>query len=189
MAVETTQDAILEKFLADQRAKQILPFIRDKNVLDFGCGREAWSANAVAKYCHNIEGIEKNYVSTQRVGNVTVYPNIDHLPPGRKFDVIIALAVFEHINPFSLLEIMKSLSQISSDDALIIGTVPTPQARPILEFIAYRLRLIDSSQIRDHKVYYDELWLSAILEKSEWELVSYNTFQLGLNSRFVLRLK
>lgn len=189
MVANTTQEAILERFLASQRCKQVIPYVRNKHVLDFGCGRRAWNANTISKYCLSVDGIEHNYTSVQKVGAVSVYPDLDSLPAGKTYDAIIALAVFEHINPFVLIDILGKLSRVCNRDTIIIGTVPTPLARPILEFLSYRLGLIDSSQIKDHKVYYDELWLSSILAKSNWKLISYKTFQIGLNSRFVLKLR
>ena len=43
-----------------------------------------------------------------------------------------------------------------------------------------------TAQIRDHKVYYDDLWLPEILNDTPWQLQRYNTFQLGMNSFFCL---
>jgi hypothetical protein len=189
MATNTTQEAPLEKFLANARSKNILPYIKDKNVLDFGCGRQAWNANSIYNHCKCIEGVEENYSSTQLVGKVNVYPSLSHISDQREFDVILALAVFEHIDPFTLINILNKMSTICSKHAILVGTVPTPQARPILEFIAYRLKLIDESQIRDHKVYYDDFWLSAIVGRTAWRLSTYRKFQLGVNSFFVLKLK
>lgn len=187
MAINTTQEAPLERFLASARSKKIIPYIRNKNVLDFGCGIKAWNANAIHKHCKSIVGVEENYSVPQLVGKVNVYPSLSHISDQRKFDVVLALAVFEHIDPFALIEILNRMSTICSSNAILVGTVPTPQARPILEFISYRLRLIDESQIRDHKVYYDDFWLSAIVGKTTWQISSYNKFQLGMNSHFVLK--
>jgi SAM-dependent methyltransferase len=187
MAINTTQQAPLERLLANARSKKVIPYIRNKNVLDFGCGIKAWNANAIYKHCKSIIGVEENYSRPQLVGKVNVYPSLGHISDQHKFDVILALAVFEHIDPFILIEILNSMSTICASNAILVGTVPTPQARPILEFISYRLRLIDESQIRDHKVYYDVFWLSAIVEKTAWKLSSYNRFQLGMNSHFILK--
>ena len=45
---------------------------------------------------------------------------------------------------------------------------------------------VDESQIRDHKVYYDDFWLKNILTKTDWKIKKYRTFQLGMNSEFIL---
>lgn len=188
MATNTIQEAPLERFLAIARSKKIISYIKNKNVLDFGCGRKAWNANAIYKHCKSIEGVEENFSAPQLVGNVNVYPSLSQISNRHKFDVILALAVFEHNDPFALIEILNKMPTVCSRNAILVGTVPTPQARPFLEFISYKVRLIDESQIRDHKVYYDDFWLSAIVGKTRWKLSSYKTFQFGLNSLFTLQL-
>lgn len=189
MATNTTQEAPLEAFLAKARSRKIVHYLRNKNVLDFGCGKHAWIANAVYKYCKSIEGIEENYKAPSKVGKVNVYPNLSYIQDSQKFDVILALAVFEHIDPFMLISILIEISRICSQNAVLVGTVPTPLARPLLEFLSYRLKLIDESQIRDHKVYYDDFWLSTIINKTPWRVTSYKKFQLGMNSIFTLEPK
>lgn len=183
--LRTTQDAVLERFLARQRTKRILPFITNKRVLDFGCGEHAWAANQIFFQCQSIVGVDHNYKQITKVGNVCVYPGLEQIP-ALGFDVIMALAVFEHIDPFCFIKLLHSFRDLCSSEAVIIGTVPTPRARPILEFLSLKLHLIDSTQITDHKVYYDDLWLSAIVDYSGWQLSCYKKFQFGCNSFFML---
>ena len=95
------------------------------------------------------------------------------------------MASFEHIDPFVLINILSELSNKTSKDAIIFGTTPTPLGRPVLEFLSYRLKLIDESQIRDHEIYYDDFWFNKILSKTNWYLSYYRTFQFGLNSEFI----
>ena len=96
------------------------------------------------------------------------------------------MAVFEHIPPFQLVDVLVALDRVSTPDALILGTVPTPSARPVLEFLSFKLGLIDPSQISDHWVYYDDLWLKEIVALSPWRVKSYQRFQFGMNSQFIL---
>ena len=96
------------------------------------------------------------------------------------------MAVFEHINPFNLRKILDEIYSKTSKNAIIFGTTPTPLSRPVLEILSYKMKLIDESQIRDHKVYYDDFWLKSILTKTNWRIRSYRTFQFGLNSEFIL---
>jgi hypothetical protein len=184
----TTQKAALERVLAQARTRRVRPFVNGKRVLDFGCGNQAWNANQIFQYCERIVGVEPNLSSYQLIGQVPVYPSLAELPESG-FDAVLALAVFEHINPFTLIEVLNSLAQYCHAEAYIVGTVPTPLARPILEFLSFRLKLIDPSQIADHKVYYDDLWLQSIVAQSSWQVASYQLFQAGCNSQFVLRRK
>jgi hypothetical protein len=158
--------------------------VTERVVLDFGCGANAWAARTLQPLCQRIDGVEPNLPASTLHG-IQVVPELDLLHQ-RDYEVVIALAVFEHLHPRILREVLHKLHSITTTDAVIAGTVPTPLARPVLELLSYRLRLIDPSQIRDHKVYYDDLWLNEILVETPWRLQRYQQFQLGMNSFFVL---
>ena len=102
-----------------------------------------------------------------------------------KFDVITMLAVIEHIKPLEFRSLLNEFVDYTMPESRIIATIPTTKSRPILEFLSYRLNLIDQSQIRDHKVYYDDLWINEIVDKTPWKISFYKTFQMGLNSLVV----
>ena len=182
----TTQKAPLEKLLSYLRYKRTIEFIRNKKVIDFGCGISFWNVQFIGKYPSLIHGIDRSF-SNLKVRNYTIeiYNNINDLPHS-DYDVVLSMAVFEHISPFILIEILDNLAIKTSKNAVIFGTTPTPFSRPILEFLSYKLKLIDESQIRDHKVYYDDFWLRNILAETDWKLKKYKTFQFGLNSEFVI---
>lgn len=181
----TYQEAPLEKLLNKIRTHKIRRFIKNKRVLDFGCGRNAWTAQILKKECHEIVGVDQsldNDFST--VKNICLYRDLSLLKK-EKFDVITMLAVIEHIKPLEFRKLLNDLIDYTKPDSRIIATIPTTKSRPILEFLSYRLNLIDQSQIRDHKVYYDDLWINEIVDKTPWRVSFYKTFQLGLNSLVV----
>jgi hypothetical protein len=180
----TTQKAPLERFLAKQRTKRVRALVQGRTVLDFGCGAQAWASRQLKSLCRRIDGVEPT-VAAGVVHGIQVVNHLDQLRH-RDYEVVIALAVFEHLHPKDLQLALHQLHAITTPDALVIGTVPTPLARPVLELLSYRFRLIDPSQIRDHKVYYDDLWLPEILNDTPWGLQRYCTFQLGMNSYFSL---
>jgi hypothetical protein len=159
--------------------------VQGRTVLDFGCGAQAWTAREIQPLCRRIDGVEPT-VAAGMVNGIQVVNHLDAVHH-RDYEVVISLAVFEHLHPMDLQRVLHQLNPITVPEALIVGTVPTPMARPVLELLSYRLRLIDSSQIRDHKVYYDDLWLHEILNETPWQLKRYRTFQLGMNSFFVMQ--
>lgn len=181
----TTQKAPLERFLAQQRTKRVRALVQGRTVLDFGCGAKAWAARELQPRCRRIDGVEPT-VASGVVHGIQVVNRLEQLRH-RDYEVVIALAVFEHLHPNRLQRVLHQLHAITVPEALILATVPTPLARPVLELLSYRLRLIDPSQIRDHKVYYDDLWLLEILNDTPFKLQRYCTFQLGMNSFFVLQ--
>ena len=180
----TTQNAPLERWLARQRTRRVRNFVQGRTVLDFGCGANAWAARILKPLCKRIDGLEPT-LPAGYVHGIQVVPALEQLHQ-HIYEVVIALAVFEHLHPHVLQQVLHQLHCITTADAVIAGTVPTPLSRPVLELMSYRLRLIDPSQILDHKVYYDDLWLAEILRNTTWKLQQYQQFQLGMNSFFIL---
>lgn len=186
----TTQNAPLEKLLASLRVRKITKYIQRKTILDFGCGKNAWASRYLylqGKYLKVI-GYEPSLEAVTRIDNLIIHNQLETLIESRwKFDAIISLAVFEHIKPMDLRSNLKKLLELTHDKSIIVGTIPRPESRAILEFLSLRLGLIDKSQILDHKVYYDDLWLQEITEGTGWQMSFYKKFQLGMNGLFILR--
>ena len=172
------------EILAQQRTKRVRAYTHNKVVLDFGCGANAWAARELRPHCRRIDGIEPT-VEPGIIYGIPVVNSLDKLQKS-DYEAVIALAVFEHLHPIDFRQILHLLDAYTIPQAKVIGTVPTHLAKPVLELLSYRLGLIDSSQIRDHKVYYDDLWLAETLRDTPWKVHSYQTFQFGLNSVFVL---
>lgn len=65
----------------------------------------------------------------------------------------------------------------------MVITTPSKQAKPVLELISLRLRLIDPAEILDHKRYYSPATLRRDIEAAGFrpEAVSVRRFELGLN--------
>ena len=181
----TSQDAPLEKILSYFRYKRTKKYIKNKKVLDFGCGVKNWNSDFIGKYPKLIHGVDRSLSSSFRVEKVKIFKEINDLP-FNDYEIILSMAVFEHIDPFILINILSELASKTKKDAIIFGTTPTPLGRPILEFLSYKLKMIDESQIRDHEIYYDDFWFNKILSKTEWFLSYYKTFQFGMNSEFII---
>ena len=182
----TTQNAPLEKLLSYFRYKRTIKFIKNKKVLDFGCGISNWNAKFIGQYPKIIHGVDSSISELKRENSsIRIYSEISELPFS-DYEVVLSMAVFEHIEPFNLIHILNQIHSKTNKYAIIFGTTPTPLSRPVLEFLSYQLKLIDESQIRDHKVYYDDFWLKSILIKTGWIIKNYKTFQFGMNSEFIL---
>ena len=185
----TSQDAPLERVLSYFRYKRTIKYIRNKKVLDFGCGIKKWNTQFIGRYPKLIHGLDRSMPSYKGNENaVEIFRDIQDLPLN-DYEIVLSMAVFEHIDPFILIDILSELSERTSKEAIIFGTTPTPIARPVLEFLSYKLKLIDESQIRDHEIYYDDFWFNKILSKTKWVLSYYKTFQFGFNSEFILSRK
>ena len=185
----TRQDAPLERILSYFRYKRTIKYIKNKKVLDFGCGIKNWNSEFIGRYPKLLHGLDRSIPSAGIIDNVfEIFRDIQDLP-FNDYEIVLSMAVFEHIDPFILIDILGELTDRTSKNAIIFGTTPTPLARPVLEFLSYKLKLIDESQIRDHEIYYDDFWFNKVLSKTDWTLSYYKTFQFGLNSEFILSKK
>lgn len=63
-------------------------------------------------------------------------------------------------------------------------TVPSVWSQPVLEFLAYRLRVIAEDEIRDHKTYYDRTKLLSALARAGFDpkKAKHAYFQFGMNN-------
>lgn len=193
-AKETTQKAPLERLLTHLRTRKIVPYVEAKVVLDFGCGRHLTTLRALYGRAKARYGIDSAFVKTKShktsdgIGVVGSFEDLRAMlkTDNESIQCILSLACFEHLEPESCRQVLRELATIVAKDAFLVGTAPTPPAKPVLEFLSYRLGLIDRSQIEDHKIYYDQKTLSDMISGTGWEMVEYRRFQLGMNSFFRL---
>lgn len=105
-----------------------------------------------------------------------------HIPlKDESADVVTALAVIEHlVAPETL---TAEIYRILKPGGRCILTTPTPHARPLLEFLAYRLKIISENDIRDHKHYFSKAQLLDLFAEFKSMKISY--FQSGLNTLII----
>ncbi len=187
-AKQTTQSAPLEGLLTHLRTLKVKPHVVGRNVLDFGCGRTLKTLRALEGVAAQRSGVDSCFLGRplEKMDGIQVAGSIESFASTPPFDRVIALACFEHLEKGEFVGVLKALSKITTQDAWICGTVPTPPSKPVLEFLSYKLKLIDESQIRDHKIYYDRAHLAETVAHGGWKLEKYSRFQLGLNSFFIL---
>lgn len=92
-------------------------------VLDFGCGSMEYKKilrNTKTYIGLDIEGAEDNGFIGK--GKVTYYDGL-HIPfENEKFDSVLAIEVFEHVE--QLKDILKELNRVMKEDGLMLFTVP-----------------------------------------------------------------
>jgi 2-polyprenyl-3-methyl-5-hydroxy-6-metoxy-1,4-benzoquinol methylase len=91
------------------------------------------------------------------------------------------IAVLEHIENEQ--EILSEIHRILVPNGKLILTVPSIWAQPVLEFLAYKLRIVSEAEIRDHKRYYTHDRLKAVLvEKTGFQQFTHRYFQFWMNN-------
>ena len=105
----------------------------------------------------------------------------DRLPFGdASFDVVTLLAVLEHLShPRRMVE---EVARVLHRRGQVLLAVPSKAAKPVLEFLAFRLHVVSEAEIRDHKRYYDRASLRELFESSGLQVDRHSYFQLGMNN-------
>jgi SAM-dependent methyltransferase len=183
----------LEGFLAKQRCRManslICPAYRRGRILDIGCG--AYPFFLLNTEFSNKYGLDKVMaeVSRNRIydRDVTLL-NYDiekenTLPfPAGYFDIVTMLAVFEHIEPERLPEMVIEIHRVLRKDGMFIITTPAEWTDRLLRFMA-KLRLVSPVEIEEHKDAYSHSRISAILQQANFskEKLRLGYFELFMN--------
>lgn len=180
----------LDKFIARWRLGKVLSHINQGDkVLDFGCGSQAFFLLAAEELLS--EGIGIDYdVDTRQISPKlrTIGGKYEKQLPfeSASFDKIVMLAVLEHIPLDKVDSLMQEFVRILKPGGKLVFTTPTPLSKPVLEFMAYNLKIIVEAEIRDHKKYYNKTDAQELAQRNGLKLSSYATFQLGMNSVMTL---
>ena len=105
-----------------------------------------------------------------------------HLPfPDESFEVVTMLAVLEHLHhPHAMLQ---EIARVLKPSGALVLTVPSHAAKPVLEFLAFRLKIVSEAEIADHKRYYNKRDLRELVALvPELTLTKHTYFQLGMNN-------
>jgi ubiquinone/menaquinone biosynthesis C-methylase UbiE len=181
------QEQLVEPLLRRMRIARILPVIRSMpecSLLDVGCGREACFLKDVAPYIQSGVGIDFKapQLNTGKIRTISMILQ-DSLPfPDRIFDVVSMLAVLEHIEHEEA--IVREIRRVLRPGGFLVGTAPGKIAKPVLEFLSFKLNIVNPEEIKDHKRYYDKNSLHRLLSAAGFTTVKHAYFQLGMNNFF-----
>ncbi|MDB9539121.1 class I SAM-dependent methyltransferase [Anabaenopsis arnoldii] len=177
-------EALLEPILRRLRLWRVQPHIpKNSLLLDIGCGTKATFLKAIAPHIKQGFGVDFK-VKDLQMGNIQTkqlrFEN--HLPfADESFEVVTMLAVLEHIEQER--EILQEIYRVLIPGGKLILTVPSVWSQPVLEFLAYRLKIVSAAEIRDHKRYYNRQKLHRVLVNlTNFENFHHQYFQLGMNN-------
>ncbi|MBQ3800142.1 MAG: class I SAM-dependent methyltransferase [Treponema sp.] len=172
-------------------------YVREGSVVaDIGCGREGAFLKSHAEKISHGYGFDFR-IPTHEEGNLSLVNNRElggRLPlDDGKVDDVFLNAVLEHLEDPE--GVVTEAARILKSGGRIIMTTPTRISKPILEFLSYKLHLIDEEEIREHKHYFNRADIVGLVASVNEHLPPpmyivlkrYAFFELGLNSLIILR--
>jgi len=172
------------------RIKKIRPLLEQSSnciLLDIGCGWEARFLRDVEPYIAWGVGVDSKAPDIQLSKIRTLSCHLEgNLPfDDSIFDVVTMLAVLEHLDHVNA--VVAEVYRVLRPGGIFCGTVPSVLAKPVLEFLAYKLNVVNPDEIRDHKQYYTHLSLQNLMIGAGFATLKHKYFQLGMNNFFVAK--
>jgi glycosyltransferase involved in cell wall biosynthesis len=166
------------------RYKRVVNLVKENAViLDIGCGPQLAFLETVRDKIRFGFGVDKKIQEWKSQNLSALTLNLDEnptLPFTNEFiDQAFLLAVLEHFTDPQA--VLREILRVIKKDGEIILTTPTPAAKPVLEFIAFRLGIIDGAEIQDHKRYFSRQDLVSLLSAVGFRDTRHRHFELGFN--------
>jgi len=175
----------LDLFICRWRTRVALRSYRPgSRVLDFGCGHQAMFLRSVQPDLKLGVGLDYDAVPGLLAPNLEIrqFKFQDHFDfPDRSFDQIVILAVLEHVALDQIASLFAEFHRLLPGGGQVLITTPTPAAKPVLEFLAFKLNLISKPEIADHQHYYSQADLRTLAGKHGMTLSAYHKFLFGFN--------
>jgi 2-polyprenyl-3-methyl-5-hydroxy-6-metoxy-1,4-benzoquinol methylase len=156
----------MEAILQDWRFKKVKPYLNG-SVLDFGGNK----------------GELKKFVR----GKYTLV-NLDHSKmKGKKFNIIVLLAVIEHIGFKDVFKLFKKFKKHLLPGGKIFLTTPTKIGKPILDIMAF-FNILDKKNMEEHKHYWSKKEIFDLAKKNGFVIEKFSRFQLGMNQLSIFKI-
>ena len=163
---ETRKPTLMDRagvWLSKHQIQRTVGSLTGKDVADIGCG---YQATTMRRYLDSVGSAV--LVDLSLSDDLKVHPKITaiegELPgvlselPARSLDVILCMAVLEHLwePELTLLEFRRLLHP----GGVCAINVPSWAGKPVLEFLAFKLGWSPAEEMEDHKTYYNprDLW-------------------------------
>jgi len=183
-------EPLLEPILRSFRIKRVLREIKKVPqcmLLDIGCGVNHVFLSSIKSHIKLGIGIDFKAIEfesdTIKTFKMTLDDKLNF--SDNSFDVVTLLAVLEHLE--KPVEICHEIERVLKPGGKLVLTVPSIRSQPVLEFLSYKIGIVDSAEIRDHKKYYDRNELDSLFSRfKDMIIVQHHFFQFGMNNFCVI---
>lgn len=194
---QTRQFKGLERFAIQRRqriAQQAMQTLvearsrQDLDVLELGCGYAGANLQLLAEAFPQAHytGVDLR-VAKDVVGDSPLRlleADVESWKPKQSYDLVISLAVVEHLVRSAAHFALIAASLTSN--GLAVLTTPTPIADLPLRALA-RLGIFDRDEIADHKTYLTHTGIQIFCKEAGLEIVDYHLASFGMNHAALLR--
>lgn len=178
-----------EKILASLRYLKIRKYIDSVShpiCVDIGCGFHGGFLRRIENrigggYGFDIRANEAKYGKVRIINNSKYHGRVPL--KNEKADCVFMLAVLEHLPVDTPL--LSEAVRVLKRNGYFIVTTPAPAAKPVLEFLSFRLHLVSEESIREHQHYYSKKELQNLMRKHNCRIVKCQKFQFGFNQLIV----
>ncbi|MCI5224437.1 MAG: class I SAM-dependent methyltransferase [Candidatus Electrothrix sp. AR4] len=185
------KEPFMEPILRRMRIGKVLNEIKkvpECTLLDVGCGFNYKFLSEVNSFIKQGVGIDFK-VPVISSGNITtIQVTLNNKLPFEScsFDIVTLLAVLEHLaDP---LAITLEIARVLKPGGKLVLTVPGKRAKPVLEFLSFKLGIVSKAEIDDHKKYYDFKELNDLSGQIDGlEIIQHRHFQFGMNNFCVMK--
>jgi 2-polyprenyl-3-methyl-5-hydroxy-6-metoxy-1,4-benzoquinol methylase len=176
---------ILSPFFRSRRIAASRPFLQGR-VLDIGCGAGHLTRHVEpARYVGVDQDVESIAIARKKFPNYVFLTtaNFSNSHQEQLFDVIIGLAVIEHImNPEEWLTWLRTL--IVPGGRLVL-TTPHPAMRSVHEWGA-RIGIFSRKSAEEHQEFFNQQRMANVARATRYRIALSRRFLLGANQLFVL---
>ena len=171
----------LSLWLQSKRFKKAQPYLKGK-ILDYGCG-----TGGLAEFCmiDSYVGFDKSpeLIDMARK-NHPGYRFVREISERDRFDTIVSLAVFEHLeHPVSVL---KEFKEMLNPMGHIVLTIPHPRFFGIHKACS-RIGLCSRYAAQDHRQKIDHHHILTSAKDARLVVVNYSRFLFRANQLFILK--
>lgn len=177
----------LDRWLQTQRIRKAIAWLHPGDrILDIGC-HEGELFSALDDSTVSGVGLDPLATPRQLDDRFELRPALfpDGLQHDEKFEVIIALAVIEHVPSGQLSNFAAACRTRLSPGGRFVATIPSPFVDHVLKVLLW-LRLLDGMSAEQHHGLPVEQAISAF-EAAGFDVVVRRRFQLGLNNLIVMK--
>jgi len=153
---DSNNTGMLDKFIWHMRITQIRRNLPRpvETVADFGCGSSAPLLHTLLEkgVTKKAIGIDLNPDFSAETKTLSLFKaNLNEPLPlkDNSLDAVLSLATLEHLDEPDLH--LREIHRTLKPEGTLLLTTPSPRGKPVLEFLAYRLKIIDRREIEDHR--------------------------------------